>query len=91
MKKRVKIELYGRVQGVNMRARVKMTALSLTLFGFVKNREDGSVEIVAEGEEENLHRLIEWLKNLHGHEKIESLKDDWSEAIHEFIDFSIRY
>jgi acylphosphatase len=37
-------------------------AQSLDIFGYVKNLEDGSVEVLAQGREENLQKLIEELK-----------------------------
>jgi acylphosphatase len=39
----------GRVQGVGYRAWTQLRATALGLVGFVRNRPDGAVEIVAEG------------------------------------------
>lgn len=91
MKHRVVINLSGFVQGVNMRAMVKMTAVNLNLTGYVKNKDDGSVEIVAEGKKDNLEVLIRWLNEHNGPDKIEKLEDYWSEARNEFEGFTIQY
>jgi len=48
----------GRVQGVNYRYFVKRCAESVGVHGYVKNLEDGTVEIVAEAEgEEQMERF----------------------------------
>ena len=58
-------KVYGRVQGVGYRYFVKEKAQNLDLFGYVKNLEDGTVEVLAQGREENLQKLIEELKMGH--------------------------
>jgi acylphosphatase len=47
----------GRVQGVGYRYFVLREAAALGVSGFVRNREDGSVEVVAEGGGEALDGL----------------------------------
>ena len=46
---RVRVEVRGRVQGVGFRAYVVRRSRALSLTGWVRNREDGSVEVEAEG------------------------------------------
>jgi acylphosphatase len=58
----VKIQVFGRVQGVLFRDYTKRQAVSLSLVGFVMNKDDGSVEIVAKGEEQNINQLIDKVK-----------------------------
>lgn len=48
----------GRVQGVGYRWYVEREASHLRLDGWVANRSDGSVEVVAEGRAEELERLV---------------------------------
>ena len=48
----------GRVQGVGYRWFVEREASSLRLDGWVANRSDGSVEVVAEGRAEELEQLV---------------------------------
>jgi len=55
-------KVYGRVQGVGYRYFVKEKAKDLDIFGYVKNLEDGTVEVLAQGREENLQKLISELK-----------------------------
>lgn len=47
----------GRVQGVGFRYFVQMEADRHKIAGWVKNRDDGRVEILAEGPEESLKNL----------------------------------
>ena len=50
----------GLVHGVFFRATTQQKALELGLTGWVKNCDDGSVEIHAEGPEDKLKELEEW-------------------------------
>lgn len=54
------ITVKGKVQGVSYRFSIHSKALKLGLTGLVKNLADGSVYIEAEGEEEEINKLIEW-------------------------------
>lgn len=57
------ITVSGKVQGVFFRASTRDKARSLGLNGFVKNQPDGSVYMVASGEEEKLSALVAWCHN----------------------------
>ena len=59
----------GKVQGVAYRASAIDMAIRLGVNGFVKNNRDGSVSCEIEGEEEMLHRFIQWCH--HGPERAE--------------------
>lgn len=50
----------GRVQGVWFRESTRIKATELDVTGWVKNRSDGSVEIIAEGPEANVREFVEW-------------------------------
>jgi len=62
MKKRVKVEVYGRVQGVGFRYFVLRNAKEFGVPGYVKNRPDRSVEIVMEGEDHSIDMMINAIK-----------------------------
>ena len=53
-----RVVIKGRVQGVGYRAWVDHEARRLGLRGWVRNRRDGSVEAVFEGEEKTVADLI---------------------------------
>ncbi|NEP15353.1 MAG: acylphosphatase [Leptolyngbya sp. SIO4C1] len=58
--KRIKLTVYGTVQGVGFRYHTRQKALDLGLTGYVRNRPDGTVEIVAEGDRTALEQLTRW-------------------------------
>jgi acylphosphatase len=60
--KRLFAIVHGRVQGVGFRAATLRTARALDLSGWVRNRPDDSVEVVADGEPSALKRLEEFLR-----------------------------
>lgn len=78
-KKRVVIKIYGLVQGVSFRYYTREEAQKLNLSGWVKNEPDGSVTIVAEGEEKNLKKLINWAKSGPSFAQTEDIKIQWQE------------
>ncbi len=59
---RVELIIVGRVQGVFYRASACDKARELGLAGYARNLDDGAVEIVAEGEEGRLERLLAWCR-----------------------------
>lgn len=58
--KTLEIRIYGKVQGVWFRASAKEIADRLGVRGFAKNEADGSVRIVAQGEEEAVEEFLAW-------------------------------
>ncbi len=59
---RVEVKVRGIVQGVGFRPFVYRIAVSNRLVGYVRNRGDAVVEIVAEGEKSNIKRFLQDLK-----------------------------
>ena len=55
----VRVAITGRVQGVGYRIWAERTATTLGLRGWVRNRSDGSVELLASGNDDAVSRLIE--------------------------------
>ena len=58
--KTVHIKVHGRVQGVFFRQDTKDRATALRITGWVRNLPDGTVEITATGDEQNIEKLIQW-------------------------------
>jgi acylphosphatase len=62
MKRRLRIHVYGHVQGVYFRASTRQEAQRRGLAGFARNEPNGSVLVDVEGEGDDLARLVEWCR-----------------------------
>ncbi len=58
----VRLRIHGYVQGVNFRYLARRRAQGLGLTGWVRNREDGTVEALACGEPEAVAAFGEWCR-----------------------------
>ena len=76
----------GEVQGVFFRATTQELANHLNLTGYVKNLLNGRVELLAEGEEKNLEKLLNILENRFD---IHDNQIAWQEATQKFQNFII--
>jgi len=85
-----KIKIIGLVQGVFFRQGIKDKAEKLGITGWIRNEPDGSVRIVAEGEEEKLQKLIEWCKKGTELARVKKVEVEWKEATKDFDRFEIR-
>ena len=79
----------GRVQGVNFRYFTMENARSLGITGWVRNRWDGSVEVVAEGTRQNLDNLTNKLRNGPPSAVVTNIQFDWQAPTGEFSDFRV--
>jgi acylphosphatase len=70
MKKSVRVYINGSVQGVFFRSFVKENAERYNIKGFVRNLEDGRVEIFLEGDTNDVNKMIELCKKGPKHSKI---------------------
>lgn len=87
MKKRIHLLVRGRVQGVFFRANTVKKAKELGVKGWVKNLEDGRVEVVGEGEEEKLKELVGFCQRGDFGAKVEKVEVRWEEFKGEFKGF----
>lgn len=55
------IRFYGRVQGVGFRYTARHAAAGLDLTGWVKNNEDGSVEMEVQGENHRISQMLDMI------------------------------
>lgn len=81
----------GRVQGVSFRYYTTVTAHQLSLTGWVRNRTDGTVEVVAEGDKVHLSQLLEFLRQGPPAALVRDVRIDWAQATGEFAHFDIRH
>jgi acylphosphatase len=89
--KRVRLVIHGKVQGVFFRASTKDRANKLGLKGFARNRQDGAVEVIAEGNENDLKQLIDWCHAGPDLAEVDTVEQDWQPYVSEFEDFTINY
>jgi acylphosphatase len=82
--------IQGRVQGVGFRAFVIDRANALGVKGWVRNRWDGSVEVVAEGEIAILEELLYALHQGPRMSNVTTVAVDWGKATGEFKYFYSR-
>ena len=59
---RAHLIISGRVQGVFFRMETKKTADDSKVSGWVRNKQDGSVEALLEGKEKSVKAVIEWCR-----------------------------
>ena len=81
----------GRVQGVFFRMETKQAADRLGVFGWVRNRRDGTVEALFEGDRDRVDAVVEWCKEGPGHAQVSDIKLDWEDYAGEFSGFDITY
>ncbi len=90
MKKRIDVVYSGNVQGIGFRFSINDIARALPIGGWVKNEPDGTVRIVAEGEEGRLKDFIDQIcVAFPGY--INDSKISWEPGTGEFKDFGIKY
>lgn len=88
MKKSVRVYIEGTVQGIFYRAFVKENAEKLDVKGFVRNLEDGRVEVFLEGDIENVDKMIELCKQGPKHSDIKKAEVK-TEKFQDFKTFKI--
>lgn len=84
------MQVAGQVQGVNFRSSTKAEADTLGLTGWVRNRPDGSVEVVMEGPRATVQQLVDWCQRGPVWARVEGLTVEWQAASGEFSEFEVR-
>jgi acylphosphatase len=90
MTRRLRAVVRGRVQGVGFRATTFDEARRLGLAGWVRNRVDGTVEVLAEGEEPKLMLFLAYLRRGPLGAHIVGVVEDWSEVQGAPIPFQVK-
>lgn len=80
----------GSVQGVGYRYYVLRNAQILGLSGYAKNCYDGSVEVVAEGEEQSIAELFSHLKKGPFNAHVKDVKIEYSEYKGKYKGFEVK-
>ncbi|MBM3228740.1 acylphosphatase [Candidatus Pacearchaeota archaeon] len=88
MKKSVRLYVHGIVQGIFYRSFIKENAERHNVKGFIRNLEDGRVEIFLEGEIDNVNKMMEISKKGPKHSQIKKVEIK-PERFQEFKNFKI--
>lgn len=89
--KRVHLMISGRVQGVFFRHNTNIEANRLGLKGFVRNTEDGNVEVIAEGPEDKIKQLISFCRKGPAGAEVAGIKIAYETPKGEFNGFGVMY
>ncbi|MCF6291279.1 MAG: acylphosphatase [Desulfobacterales bacterium] len=87
----VQVIVSGRVQGVYFRAFTREEAESLGLSGWVRNRADGTVEALIQGEPQAVERMLAWFHTGSPHSQVDGVRVTEKEVRDERVSFEIRY
>ena len=79
----------GRVQGVGFRYTAEETARRHGIMGWVRNRRDGRVELVAQGEKGAVLAFLEHMRTGPLEHYIQDVAVSWSDPDETFPDFDI--
>ena len=86
-RQRAHIRIFGRVQGVFFRASAEAEAKRIGVTGWVRNRPDGSVELVAEGAKSQLDELAAWCRHGPPRAEVEDMQIEWRDFTGDFPNF----
>ena len=88
---RVRLFVTGRVQGVFFRQSLKAKSIQNNVFGWVKNLQDGRVECLLEGNEENISILVKWANSGPANAIVENVEVHNEKFDNEFTKFDVLY
>ena len=91
MKVRAHIFISGLVQGVFFRSYTQQEANRQNVKGWVRNLTDRRVEVLIEGEEDDVKQVIESCRSGSSHARVTTVTITWEDYKGDFQDFKIRY
>jgi acylphosphatase len=89
-RRRARVVISGFVQGVGYRYATRGRAVSLGVTGWVRNRPDGRVEAVFEGESEHVESMVRWCRRGPSGASVEDVELTWEEPVGEDDRFTVR-
>lgn len=89
--KQLHLIVTGRVQGVGFRYYSQNMALAQNINGWVRNLPDGSVEIIAEGEESYINNYLDSIKKGSPFSSVDSVVITENPTLHHYTSFTIKY
>ena len=91
MQVRVHLLISGRVQGVSFRYYCVQVARQYGLRGWVRNSDDGCVEVMAEGEEASLEPFVEKCRRGPPAAKVLACREAYAKPTGEFDAFEVAF
>lgn len=89
MRKEIYAKVFGEVQGVFFRQFAQERAKALDIVGYAKNMIDGTVDLVAQGEEEKLKEFLSAISAGPETAQVDSLELEWGKPSTDFVGFTI--
>ena len=89
MSNRVHLLIDGEVQGVGFRAFIKRKALQKQVTGSIRNLENGKVEVIIQGNKEEINSMIEICKKGPPWARVSNVDIDWNDKIEDYKEFRI--
>ncbi len=87
--KQVSLKIFGQVQGVGLRYQTDMKARQFNVTGWARNENDGTVKILAQGDDKNINKLVTWLKSGESYAQIEKVEIEHEEVNVNYNSFNI--
>jgi len=88
---RAHVIVHGRVQGVFFRAETQRAARERKVAGWVRNRRDGTVEAVMEGDKADVESAVAWCRQGSPLAEVEKVDVTWEPYSGDFSAFDVRY
>jgi acylphosphatase len=90
-KVRVHAIISGRVQGVFFRMETMRAADRMGVTGWVRNKRDGTVEAIFEGDRPTVEAMLNWCREGPPHARVTDVKPEWEQYSGEFERFDVTY
>ena len=85
------IVITGRVQGVGFRYFVEKRASELNITGWVKNKSDGSVMVMAQGDEQDIDTFFDYLRIGPALARVSGISKNRMPVLEKFSNFRVKY
>ncbi|RJP39108.1 MAG: acylphosphatase [Desulfobacteraceae bacterium] len=89
-RKKIRVIIEGRVQGVCFRMETQHAARRIGVTGWARNRRDGSVEAVFEGAPEKVEEMLAWCRKGPPLARVDDVAVRDADDQESFTDFTIR-
>ena len=89
--KRVHVIVHGSVQGVFFRVETQRAAQAADVRGWVRNRPDGTVEALLEGDSNAVATVLDWCRRGPRTGRVSHLDVNWEDYVGDLANFKIKY